>query len=137
MKFPIFSLSAFVFLGIVGCDSTPTPLATSGHTDSIGRQVPSWVKNDADLLVYRCGQPDTEIDTSLDNPRPPIPSRLLTYRKAHLRFLYVPHDGVDQPPPYHWKFMGIVDTRNHKGIGPDDMQSTLQRQLPCMLKNPD
>lgn len=137
MKFFIYRVLALACLGVIGCDPAPTQPATPAHADSLGRGVPSWVENDADLLAFRCGRPDTDLDTSLDNPRPPIPSRLMTYRKAHLRFFYVPHDQVDLPPPYHWKFMGIVDTSTHKAIDPHDMQSTLQQRLPCMLKNPN
>jgi hypothetical protein len=137
MKFLICNVLVLASLGIGGCESTPTPPSPSAHADSLGRGVPSWVNNDADLLLYRCGASDIVLDTSNDDPRPLIPSRLVTYRKAHLKFFYVPHDPVNQPPPYHWKLMGMSDTRTNKVIAPNEMQSILQQRLPCMLKNPD
>ena len=125
-----------VCIGILGCDSGNTSQSTPSQTDSLGRQVPAWVHDDADLLVYRCGQPDRVLDTSEDDPRPLIPSRILTYRKAHLKIAYVPSDPADQPPPYHWKLMGLIDTRANHAIEASELRSTLEKRLPCMLKNP-
>jgi hypothetical protein len=135
LKSLIFLCLPLVCLGVSGCDdSTPTQTqAASSHADSLGRGVPSSVTNDAELLVYRCGEPDQVLDTSYDDPRPLIVSRIVTYKKAHLRIMYVPHDPVDQPPPYHWKLMGFVDTRTKKGIDPDEWQYVLQQRLPCLL----
>jgi hypothetical protein len=125
-----------VCIGILGCDSGNTSQSTPSQRDSLGRQVPAWVHDDADLLVYRCGQPDRVLDTSEDDPRPLISSRILTYRKAHLKIAYLPSDSADQPPPYHWKLMGVIDTRNNTAVRASDLHNTLQRRLPCMLNNP-
>jgi hypothetical protein len=129
----VFGLGCLV---LTGCDSTPSQPAPSTSGDSLGRQVPAWVTNDADLLLYRCGQPDKVLDTSEDDPRPLIPSRILTYRKAHLKIAYVPSDPADQPPPYHWKLMGLIDPRTNHAIDASELRSTLEKRLPCMLKNP-
>lgn len=123
----------FVCLGMNGCDSAPAPANAS---DSLGRSVPASVTNDAELLVYRCGKPDKVLDTSEDDPRPPIPSRIMTYQKAHLKIAYIPGGPFDQPPPYHWKIMGVIDTRTNTAVSADKLQSTLQSRLPCMLANP-
>ena len=123
-------------IGLAGCDSGPVTENAPTHTDSLGRAVPTWVHNDADLLVYRCGQPDRILDTSEDDPRPLIPTRILTYRKAHLKIAYVPSDSVDQAPPYHWKLMGLIDTRTNHAIDASELRSTLEKRLPCMLRNP-
>lgn len=128
-------LFALAVLCLAGCDSAPQA-GGSAHTDSLGRQVPAWVHNDADLAVYRCGQPDAVLDTSYDDPRPPIPSRLVTYRKARLKFAYVPTDPIGNPPPYHWKMMGVIDTRTNRAIGADNLEAVLHARLPCMLSNP-
>jgi len=121
--------------GLLGCDNSPSSSAPVG-TDSSGRTVAASVHNDADLLVYRCGKPDRVLDSSQDVPRPPIPSRILTYRKAHLRFAYVPSGPVGQPPPYHWKLMGVIDTRTNEAIGDSELQTVLNERLPCLLENP-
>jgi hypothetical protein len=134
-KLLIGCFATLCWIGASGCDSTPTP-TPSAHTDSQGREVPAWVTNDAELLVYRCGPPDKVLDTSEDDPRPPIPSRILTYRKAHLKIAYIPTGQMGEPPLYHWKLMGLIDTRTNTAVRADELQSTLQRRLPCMLSDP-
>ncbi len=105
------------------------------HTDSIGRSVPENVTNDAELLLYRCGKPDKDDSTENDNPRPPIPSRIIEYRKPKLRFAYAP--GVDtrlgDPPPYKWKMLGIVDLRTNKAVSAAQLESVLSKRLPCSI----
>lgn len=122
-----------ICMALSGCEPTSSAPA---HNDSQGQPQPASVTNDAELLVYRCGTPDVILDTSYDNPRPPIPSRILTYRKAHLKIAYLPDAPMGDPPPYHWKILGVIDTRNNKAISASDLQSTLQQRLPCMLSNP-
>ena len=110
---------------------------TAEHTDSVGRTVPASITNDADLLVYRCGKPNKDDSTAYDNPRPPIPTRLITYSKAHLMFAYFPGGEVKlgDPPPYSWKLLGIKDTRTNSPIKAGQLKSTLSRRLPCALGN--
>lgn len=130
-----FLFTVVVCLAAIGCDDSH-PTVSGEHTDSLGRAMPASVTNDSELLIYRCGKPDKVLDTSWDNPRPPIPSRLLTYRKAHLKIAYLPSGAIGEPPPYHWKFMGLIDTRNNSAVSADRLKSTLQQRLPCMLSNP-
>jgi hypothetical protein len=69
------------------------------------------VSNDAALLLVRCGTPSLDDSTENDDPRPPIPSRTIEYKKQGLRFMYIPGGGakLGDPPPYQWKFVGITD----------------------------
>jgi hypothetical protein len=61
-------------------------------------------------------------------------SRMLTYKKARLRFAYIQRDGhVGDPPPYTWKMIGIVDTRNETAISAPALKATLTKRLPCSL----
>ena len=112
----------------------PTP---SARTGSAGGALPASVTNDADLLVYRCGTPNKDDSTATDNPRPPIPTRLITYTQAHLMFAYYPGDEakVGDPPPYNWKLLGIKDTRTNVAIRPEQLKDALSRRLPCALGN--
>jgi hypothetical protein len=93
----------FLLLGaIIGCDDLH-------RSDSLGRAVPASVADDAELLLSRCGKPSKDDSTANDAPRPPIPSRIIEYRKQRLRILFVPSEPVGDPPPYHWKLVGVVD----------------------------
>jgi hypothetical protein len=107
----------------------------SQNSDSLEQAVPATLTNDAELLVNRCGNPDKVLDTSYDDPRPPIPTRLLTYRKAHLKIAFMPDAPMGAPPPYHWKLFGLIDTRSNKAVSASDLQNALQQRLPCLLEN--
>lgn len=91
--------------------------------------------NDAELLLSRCGTPDIDDSTQYDSPRPPIPTRLITYRKARLRFAYVPGGGakIGDPPPYQWRLMGIVDTRTNTALSAANLKPVLSGRLPCAM----
>jgi hypothetical protein len=71
------------------------------------------VTNDAELLIARCGTPTSDDSTDYDNPRPPIPSRTIEYKKQKLRFMFIPGGGalVGDPPPYKWQFLGVTDMK--------------------------
>ena len=123
-------LMAGAIVMTVGCDG-----GTSAHTDSAGNPIPATVTNDAELLVSRCGKPDKDDSTEYDKPRPLIPARLITYKKAHLMFAYIPGGGsrLGNPPPYAWKLMGITEIRTKKAIAPAQIQDALTTRLPCAL----
>jgi len=110
---------------------------TDEHSASLSNTslVPPSVTNDAELLLFRCGAADIDDSTEDDNPRPPIPTRMITYKKAHLRFAYVPggDSRVGDPPPYKWKFVGIVDTQIEKAVTAKTLESVLRNRLPCDL----
>src|SRR5262249_46741156 len=59
---------------------------TSSSTQTTAATQPS---DDAERLISICGSPDVDDSTAYDNPRPPIPTRLMTYKKAHLKFVYI------------------------------------------------
>ena len=103
-------------------------------TDSKGRPVPAGVTNDAELLIARCGQPTSDDSTANDNPRPPIPTRIIEYKKQKLRFMFIPGGGatVGDAPPYKWKLMGVTDM---KAADPSQARvvsvSEAARRMPC------
>jgi hypothetical protein len=96
---------------------------------------PQLVSDDAELLISRCGKPDVDDSTAYDKPRPPIPSRFITYKKAHLMVVYLPGGGtkLNDPPPYKWKLLGLKDTRTGEAIAAADLGRTLRQRLPCFL----
>jgi len=94
-------------MGQAPSSTVPSPTVT----DSKGRRVPPGVTNDAELLIARCGHPSSDDSTAYDDPRPPIPSRIVEYRKHRLRFMFIPGGNahLGDPPPYQWKLLGVTD----------------------------
>lgn len=68
--------------------------------------------------MSRFGRPDADDSTDHDVPRPPIPSRWITYQKEHVRFLFVPDAKLGDPPPYLWKLVGTTDPRTRQVLDP-------------------
>jgi hypothetical protein len=75
-------------------------------------------KDDYELIVRRFGHPDAEDSTDRDVPRPPIPSKWITYKKEHVRFVFIPTGGLGDPPPYLWKLLGPTDPRTRDPLKP-------------------
>lgn len=150
MKVVLGALALIVGMGILGAivgpqdqekkdpaTASPSTVTQPGatHTDSRGRPVSPSVTNDAELLIHRCGPPDSDSSTENDSPRPPIPSRLITYKKARLMFAYTPGGGakVGAEPPYKWESIGIKDTKTNKAIAVGQLKQTIADRLPCFL----
>jgi hypothetical protein len=76
--------------------------------------------DEAQALISRCGPPDEDMSTANNDPRPPIPFRVLDYKTEHLRFAFVPGAGakIGDPPPYIWALSGILDTTDNQRITP-------------------
>jgi hypothetical protein len=134
LKTVIIGFAVLVILAMIGgLSNTPPP--PPQPTDSIGRPVSASVTNDAELLLQRCGKPDIDDSTEHDNPRPPIPTRFIVYRKARLKFAYVPGGDtkVGDPPPYRWTFIGVMDTRTNKVVPASELKHTISSRLPCFV----
>ena len=76
-------------------------------------QTPSGIMaiaTDAELLIARCGAPSKDDSTAYDNPRPPIPSRIIEYKSQNVRFMFIPGGDAKfgDAPPYRWKLIGIT-----------------------------
>src|ERR1035437_7025929 len=92
-KLLLLSLIAVAVIAIVcGLDSRP----------SMARPNIAEPQDDQQLIVARFGLPDKDDSTDYDAPRPPIPTRFMTYQKEHVRFIFVP-DKFRQPAPSRWK----------------------------------
>lgn len=85
--------------------------------------------DDAQLLFSRCGTPDVDDSTAYDRPRPPIPSRIVEYRRVGLRIAFVPGYGakIGDPPPYRWRLLGVIDIKRNEAI---TLAEAMQR-MPC------
>lgn len=74
--------------------------------------------NQAESLLRQCGPPDNDVSTAYNDPRPPIPFRVISYDSEHLKFAFVPGGGakIGDPPPYVWTLSGILDTTTNQRI---------------------
>ncbi|HVB33626.1 MAG TPA: hypothetical protein VNJ52_04515 [Patescibacteria group bacterium] len=72
----------------------------------------------AQALIRSCGAPDRDVSTANNDPRPPIPFRVLSYNGQHLQFAFVPGGGaqIGDPPPYRWALSGILDSTTNQRV---------------------
>ena len=80
----------------------------------------AWA-DDASELIRRLGRPDRDDSTENDQPRPPVVSRWLDYRRQNVRVMLVPTNRVGDPPPYTWKLLGFVDLATRQKLSPDEV----------------
>ena len=69
------------------------------------------------MIVRRFGSPDADDSTDHDVPRPPIPSRWITYKKKQVRFVFIP-SKLGEAPPHRWKLVGPSDPCTRESIDP-------------------
>jgi hypothetical protein len=77
--------------------------------------------DDLSLFVQKFGQPDLIDSTEYDNPRPPMVTKWLVYKKARVRASYAA-DSLNSPPPYDkWTLIGFQDSITKKIIEPAEV----------------
>jgi hypothetical protein len=76
--------------------------------------------DDASHFICRFGMPDKDDSTAYDKPRPPIPTRILTYRKEKVSAIYVADSKLGAPPPYKWKLIGFTDPTKDSKLDPSE-----------------
>jgi hypothetical protein len=81
-------------------------------------------------IVGAYGTPDGDDSTANDNPRPPIPTRIIEYRPENVRIIFYPDVTFGDPPPYsRWKVVGYIDISTNTKISSTEASSRLQRRL--------
>lgn len=85
---------------------------------SVSDKVTVAPRDDYEVIVQRFGPPDADDSTDHDVPRPPIPSRWITYEQEHVRFVFIPDAKLGDAPPYRWRLAGTTDPRNREPIAP-------------------
>jgi hypothetical protein len=78
-------------------------------------------------MLGRCGKTEKDDSTAHDRPRPPLVTRWLDYKKAHVRFEFLANGRVGDPPPYTWKYLGAIDPRTKKVLD----RTEIHKRLPC------
>ncbi len=92
----------------------------------------------AELILSRCGTPTRDASTAYEQPRPPVPSRVIEYADQKLRFLLAPAEGVnlDDPPPYSWQLIGVTDMESPDEKGRVVEPPEAKARMPCAFETP-
>lgn len=94
---------------------------------TFGRDFPTIDPTD---IVAKYGKPDKIKSTEHDKPRPPIVTRMLEYRKEHVRFVLFADAPMGSPPLYDsWKLMGTQDPRDNSVISDKEAAQRLQSRV--------
>ena len=80
-------------------------------------------------IVAKYGKPDRIKSTENDNPRPPFVTRMLEYKKEHVRFSFLPTAPIGSPPPYEsWYLLGTQDPRDNSVISAEEAAQRMQNR---------
>jgi hypothetical protein len=99
-------------------------LALISATTAFGRDFPTVHPNE---VISKYGKPDKIQSTEYDKPRPPFVTRMLEYKKQHVRFTFLPDAPIGSPPPYdRWKLIGTQDPRDNSVISASEAENRMQ-----------
>jgi hypothetical protein len=85
------------------------------------------VHDDVSQVICRYGKPDIDDSTENDRPRPPIVTRMLTYKKEGVRAAYVPEAKFGTPHPYgKWKLIGFQDPKSNPVLSAEEVVKRMQ-----------
>lgn len=113
-----------------GCASSPSAAPAPEKAQSAAQPAAESIRGNPDVLIHHCGRPDNVSESQWYQPGVTIPSRTLTYSKAHLSITYV---SAGQSDPPKWHFSGMVDTETNRALDSSDLNSVLGKRLPCAV----
>ncbi len=117
----------FVMLSLIGAWPRVAPAANvPTHTPPAACSE----GDDSKKIVCLFGNPDFKDTTAYDNPRPPLPTLFLEYRKERVRFSFIPGYGakIGDPPPYRWKLLGFQDPRTDAVLTPQEVLKRIEKR---------
>lgn len=77
-------------------------------------------------LVAKYGKPDRTESSEYENPRPPLVTRILTYKKSNVKIVLLAGGKVGAPPPYkQWHLMGFIDSKTNERISGEEANRRL------------
>ena len=96
----------------------------------------SATTDQAELILSRCGKPSRDASTAYEQPRPPVPTRVIEYSDQKLRFLLAPAEGVnlDDPLPYPWQLIGVTDMASPDEKGRVVELPEAKERMPCAFE---
>lgn len=122
--------AALLLLVPWGCASGPLASEPTAHTQLAAQQAVALIHGNPESLIRHCGRPDHVEDSVFVQQAGGISSRTLSYNKAHLRITYIDSGQGDQ----QWDFSSLVDTESNHALAAGDLQSFLEKRLPCAVR---
>ena len=113
-----------------GCASKPGAAPAPAQPNAVAQQAPAVPHEDPEVLIRHCGKPDHVADSQWYQPGVTIPSRTLTYSKAHLSITYV---SAGEKNPTGWNLSSLVDTETNRALDTTEMHSIFEKRLPCAV----
>lgn len=113
-----------------GCASKPGATHAPANAQTVAQPTPESIRENPDVLIHHCGRPDHMADSQWYQPGATIPSRTLTYSKAHLSITYV---SAGQSDPPQWHFSALIDTETNSALDTSNLNSVLEKRLPCAV----
>jgi hypothetical protein len=98
-----------------GGSSTAYKLAHS--SEKAPARPPSIAVDDLSLLIAKYGAPDVDDSTQNDDPRPPMVTRWIVFKKERVRATYLADAPPGSSPPFDkWKLIGFQDERSKEPL---------------------
>lgn len=97
-----------------------------GEVDAVatrGPFVPTTIPTNLEVALDRYGPPDEDYSAEGEVPRPPMVTRMLSYRAEHVQLLYMPVGYTfNMPPPYTkgWLLVRAFDPVASTAISPEE-----------------
>ena|SRR3990167_4689666 len=123
-------IGACALLSFCACGFCFMPSFDRRPQPSVAPSRPSTIDpDDADKIILMYGPPDEDESTAYDNPRPPFPTRFLTYNAERTMAIFLPDGKLGDPPPYRWKSLGFTDPTNDQKIKYTEFEKRMAKRL--------
>lgn len=84
-----------------------------------------------EAIIKKYGKPDAVYSAESEQPRPPLVTKSLTYKKENVRFTFLADAPMGSPPPYRkWKLLGMQDARTNAVIKAEEVERRMAERKP-------
>jgi len=111
-----------------GCGSSEATHQSDTGSESHEGSTPGSPGDEAAAFLAKYPGPDLDDNTAYDNPRPPLVTRWLVYRRVNLEVLFLAGGQVGDPPPYSaWRLIAVEDSRTKSQLSAEAIRDRLAR----------
>lgn len=104
--------------------------SNNSGSNSTSSQTTAKARDDSRNFISIFGEPDLIESSEYENPRPPIVTKLLIYKKQNVQAAFIADVPVNTPPPYDaWKLLGFQDERTNQPITNDELQRRMGKRI--------